>query len=61
MYDQESSGLEAACGETVTAVIEVFGTQATDVVMCLNSIITLQIDVYAIKFIITIYNSNNKS
>ncbi|XP_067250495.1 histone deacetylase 6 isoform X1 [Chanodichthys erythropterus] len=31
MYDQESSGLEAACGETVTAVIEVFGTQATDV------------------------------
>ncbi|ROL48409.1 Histone deacetylase 6 [Anabarilius grahami] len=34
MYDQESSGLEAACGETVTAVIEVFGTQATDVVLC---------------------------
>ncbi|XP_067270492.1 histone deacetylase 6 [Pseudorasbora parva] len=30
MYDQESCGLEAACGGTVKAVIEVFGAQLTD-------------------------------
>ncbi|KAK7136290.1 hypothetical protein R3I94_014814 [Phoxinus phoxinus] len=31
MYDQESCGLDAACGNTVKTVIEVFGQQPSDV------------------------------